>query len=166
MASEPYQYRGREFSHQRDKLRFVLPARFRKTVKESSGNRSILCIDQHHRWPCLIGFGLSRAEDFGNILKEEAQDAKDNGTPFDRELRQSQLNGFDELPFDDSGRFILTAYLGEIANVTTKLFFQGAGSVFTIWSPESLYKMGPEWAVSQAACRQLELENLPKAAKS
>ena len=36
--------------------------------------------------------------------------------------------------------------------------FHGAGSFFTLWSPEELYRMGAGWEAAQAACRALLAE--------
>src|SRR4051812_41147067 len=73
MASQPYSYNGTGFSLLRDKGRFVLPPQFRKTVRDSSGDKPTLCIDKHDRWTCLIGFGLSRQHGFeAQIEREEA----------------------------------------------------------------------------------------------
>ena len=165
MASQPYQYSGQEFSLLRDKGRFVLPALFRKTIKESSANRMVLCIDSHHRWPCLIGFGLSRAETFADLLTREERDAERKGADFDWELRQTQLNSFRQVPFDDSGRFVLPSYLAELAGIEDQIFFQGGGEVVQLWSPARLAAMGQGWENPQAACRYLAAEALAKGGK-
>jgi MraZ protein len=147
MASQPYSYNGTGFSLLRDKGRFVLPPQFRKTVKDSSGDKAVLCLDKHDRWPCLIGFGLSRKDGF------EAQ--------LDREEDLAAKRGQD--PFDDSGRFVLPDYLAELAKVEDQLYFQGAGQFFVIFSPAELAKMGVGWEGAQAACRQLAAEAAGKA---
>jgi MraZ protein len=165
MASQPYQYRGQDFSLLRDKGRFVLPAPFRRTVRESSANRPVLCLVKHHRWPCLIGFGLSRADSFGELLDQEQADAERKGADFDRELRETQLNSFREVPFDDSGRFVLPAYLAELGAIDSRIFFQGAGPVVQLWSPDRLAAMGEGWENAQAACRHLAAEALAKDSK-
>ncbi|MCX7864303.1 MAG: division/cell wall cluster transcriptional repressor MraZ [Novosphingobium sp.] len=162
MASQPYQYSGQDFSLLRDKGRFVLPAQFRKTVRESSGNRPILCIDTHPRWPCLIGFGLSRLETFEALLDREERDAERKGLDFDRELRTTQLHSFKQVPFDDSGRFVLPTYLAELRGIEDQIFFQGAGDVIQLWSPAKLAGMGDGWENPKAACRQLAAEALAK----
>lgn len=149
----------------RDKGRFVLPSQFRKTVKESSANRPILCLDKHNRWPCLIGFGLSREDTFDDLLDREQAEADKKGVEFDREQRETQLSSFREVPFDDSGRFVLPVYLAELARIESQIFFQGAGQVVQLWSPDELAKMGDEWENQKAACRQLASEALAKAAK-
>lgn len=163
MASQPYNYDGTGFSLLRDKGRFVLPAPFRKTVKESSGDKPTLCLDKHDRWPCLIGFGLSRKDGFDAQLDREEDLAAKRGQDFDRELRGLQLNGFARAPFDESGRFVLPDYLGELAKVEDQLYFQGAGPFFVIFSPAQLATMGQGWEGAQAACRQLAAEAAGKA---
>ena len=163
MASQPYNYNGTGFSLLRDKGRFVLPPQFRKTVKDSSGDKSILCLDKHDRWTCLIGFGLSRKDGFEAQLDREEDLAAKRVQDFDRELRGVQLNGFAQMPFDDSGRFVLPEYLAELAKVEDQLYFQGAGQFFVIFSPAELSKMGQGWEGAQAACRQLAAEAASKA---
>lgn len=150
-------YSGQAYSPAGDKGRFVLPPLFRKAVKESSGSR-ILCINKHDRWTCLVGFGLSRKQEFEQQLDREEEMAFKFERPFDRDTRASQLNGFAELPFDDSGRFVMPPFLRELANVEDGLFFLGGGRFFTIWTPEELYQMGDDWAAAKAACKALVAE--------
>ncbi|MBW8754214.1 MAG: division/cell wall cluster transcriptional repressor MraZ [Sphingomonadales bacterium] len=163
MASQPYSYNGTGFSLLRDKGRFVLPPQFRKTVRDSSGDKAVLCLDKHDRWTCLIGFGLSRQDGFESQLDREETLAAQRGQDFDRELRGVQLNGFAQMPFDDSGRFVLPDYLAELAHVEDQLYFHGAGQFFVIWSPAELAKMSQGWEGAQAACRQLAAEAAGKA---
>ena len=147
-------YSGQAYSPAGDKNRFVLPPLFRKAVKESSGGR-ILCLAKHERWNCLVGFGLSRKEELEDQLDREEERALRLGRDFDRDLRAMQLFGFVELPFDDSGRFVMPDHLRTLGRVESGLYFQGAGRFFTIWNPEELAQMGSEWESAQAACANL-----------
>jgi len=165
MASAPFQYRGQDFSLLRDKGRFVLPARFRKTIKDSSGGRPVICLLRHNRWPCLSGFGLSFADGFDALLDREQAEADRKGLDYDRELRETQLNSVIEVPFDDSGRFVLPGYLAELGKIDDQLYFQGAGPMLQLWSPAELAGMGAGWENQQAACRQLAGEALAKGGK-
>jgi MraZ protein len=158
MASQPFRYSGQGFSLQRDKGRFVLPAPFRKTARESSGNRPTLCLAAHDRWRCLIGFGLSRAETFEEQLEQEAADAARYNREFDRELRAMQLNNYTEVPFDDSGRFVLPQYLADPAGIGDEIYFQGSGANLVIFAPDELYKMGDGFQGFQNACRHMQAE--------
>ena len=165
MAIQPISYSGQGFSLRGEKGRFVLPPQFRKTVRESSDGNRTLCLAKHERWNCLTGFGKSREQDFFAQLDREENLAVQRGTDFDRDLRQIQLFGFTEVPFDDSGRFIMPEHLLELGCVGEGLFFQGAGSFFTLWNPEEIARMGAGWEGAQAACAMLAAEAAGKPRK-
>lgn len=139
------------------KGRHVLPPAFRNPVKASSGG-NVLCLTAHDRWDCLVGFGLSRQAEFEALLDREEESAHKFGRDFDRDTRAIQLHSFAQMPFDDSGRFIMPDYLQELGFISDRLFFQGAGAFFTVWNPAKLYEMGKDMAVPKAACRALEKE--------
>jgi MraZ protein len=147
-------YSGQAYAPAGDKGRYVLPPLFRKAVKESSDGR-VLCLAKHDRWACLVGFGLSRKPELDAQLEREEESAIRMGREFDRDTRSSQLNGFVELPFDDSGRFVMPDYLRTLANIGDGLFVQGGGRFFTLWNPAELMKMGDDWAAAKAACAAL-----------
>lgn len=144
-------YSGQAYSPAGDKGRFVLPPLFRKAVKDSSDGR-VLCLMKHPTWNCLVGFGLSRKEELEAQLDREEDRATALNKDFDRDTRASQLFGFQEMPFDDSGRFVMPDHLRSLANIEEGLFFQGGGRFFTLWNPAELAKMGDDWAGAKAAC--------------
>ncbi|MEM7666861.1 MAG: division/cell wall cluster transcriptional repressor MraZ [Pseudomonadota bacterium] len=149
-------YSGQAYSPAGDKGRFVLPPAFRKAVKESSGGSKILCLAKHERWNCLTGFGLSRKEELEDQLdREEERALRLNRDDFDRDLRAMQLFGFAEVPFDDSGRFIMPDHLRTLGKVEDGLYFHGGGRFFTIWNPVQLSEMGEQWESAQVACANL-----------
>ncbi|MGI8943552.1 MAG: division/cell wall cluster transcriptional repressor MraZ [Qipengyuania sp.] len=150
-------YSGQAYTLAGDKSRCVLPPAFRKAVKESSDGR-VLCLAKHDRWNCLTGFGLSRKMEFERQLDREEDRAIAQGKDFDRELRASQLHGFVELPFDDSGRFVMPDYLRDLGNIGDGLFFHGGGRFFTVWNPAELMRMGHEWAAAKAVCASMVAE--------
>jgi MraZ protein len=158
-------FSGQGFSLRGEKSRFVLPPQFRKVVKDSSGGNRTLCLAKHERWNCLAGFGLSRSEDFAAQLDREEMIALQAGRDYDRDLRATQLYGFAEVPFDDSGRFIMPEHLIDLGMVGEGLFFSGAGPFFTIWNPAELARMGAGWEGAQAACTMLAAEAAGKAKK-
>ena len=147
-------YSGQAFSPAGDKSRFVLPPLFRKAVRESSDGK-VLCLAKHDRWNCLVGFGLSRRDELDAQLDREEELAYRAGRDFDRDLRASQLFGFVEVPFDDSGRFVMPDHLRALAGIEDGLYFQGGGRFFTIWNPAALDAMGAEWDAAKAACANL-----------
>lgn len=144
-------YSGQAYSPAGDKGRYVLPPLFRKAVKESSEGRT-LCLMKHDKWNCLVGFGTSRKAELEDQLDREEERNIRLGKDFDRDTRASQLFGFQELPFDDSGRFVMPDHLKLLGKVEDGLYFQGGGRFFTLWNPEELAKMGDEWAGAKAAC--------------
>ncbi|MXO84694.1 division/cell wall cluster transcriptional repressor MraZ [Altererythrobacter aurantiacus] len=157
-------YSGQAYSPAGDKGRFVLPPLFRKAVKESSEGRT-LCLVKHDRWNCLTGFGLSRKNELDAQLDREEELAAQKGADFDRDMRAFQLFGFLEVPFDDSGRFVMPDHLKSLAQIEDGLYFQGAGRFFTIWAPQQLQAMGPEWESAKAACSNLVAEAEAKGRK-
>ena len=164
-VSEAFQgYSGQAFSLRSEKGRFTLPPAFRNAVKASTEDRR-LCLTKHEKWDCLVGFGTKRVEDFEGILDREEESAYKFGRDFDRDTRAIQLNSFETMPFDDSGRFIMPEFLRDIGEIEDALFFQGGGRFFTVWNPARLYEMGPEMAMPKAACRALEKDAREKGKK-
>ena len=155
MADKPIRYNGKGFSLRAEKNRLALPASLRKDVVASSAGERVLCLAKHHSWTCLIGFGRSRIETFDEYLDREEERATRLGNEFDRDLRSMQLWGFEQIPFDASGRFVLPDHLAELGNLRDEVFFHGAGEFFTLWSPDELAAMGQGWEGPQAACRKL-----------
>jgi MraZ protein len=149
-------YNGQAYSPAGDKGRFVLPPAFRKAVKDASGGAKTLCLAAHDRFDCLIGFGLSRyAKLEAQLDREEERAIRLGLSEFDREVRAQQLFGFEQLPFDDSGRFIMPDHLRDLGKVGDGLYFQGAGDFFFIWNPEELGRMDAAWKGAQASCAKL-----------
>lgn len=163
MAAQAINYKGQGLSLLRDKNRFVLPNCFRSTLRESSGG-NVVCLASHDRWPCLIGFGRSRVDNFKAELDELRDNALRAGrTDFDGELLADAIMSALEVPFDDSGRFVLPAELAGIGNISDTLYFRGNMNFFTVWSPDNLYAMGDAWKVAQVACQTLVAQETAKA---
>lgn len=156
------QYWGQGFSPRGEKNRFVLPADFRGDVKTASAGQRVLCLDKHPRLPAMVGFGLDRPRHFHVEIEEEKVRARDEGDTFSRELFMAQLSGFRRVSFDESGRFVLPAYLSDMVEVNGGLYFHGGGHYFTIWPPEVLFAMPPEWEAIKASCRALMAESAAK----
>jgi MraZ protein len=155
VADGPIGYSGQGFSLRGEKNRLALPAAFRKAVTDSSGGERVLCLAKHDRWKCLTGFGLSRTNSFETYLDREEERATRLGRDYDRDLRSMQLWGFERVPFDASGRFIMPDHLADVGKLRDEVFFHGAGEFFTLWSPDELYAMGEGWEGPQAACVKL-----------
>lgn len=158
MAQQPNRYSGKGFSLRGEKNRLALPASLRKEVTEASAGERVLCLAKHDRWTCLIGFGLSRIETFEDYLDREEERATRLGKDFDRDMRSMQLWGYEQVPFDASGRFVLTDDLADMGKLRDEVFYHGAGDFFTLWNPEELYAMGPGMEGPQASCRKWQAD--------
>lgn len=149
-------YNGQAFSPAGDKGRFVLPPTFRKAVKDSSGGAKTLCLMVHDKYDCLVGFGLSRMDELhAQLEKEEERAIRLGQSDFDPDVRAQQLFGFEQIPFDDSGRFVMPEHLRELGKVSDALYFHGAGKFFFVWNPEELDRMDASFKGAQATCRAL-----------
>lgn len=144
---------GQGFSPRGEKGRFVLPADFRSDIFAASDNQRILCLDKHARLPCLVGFGLSRLQQFAEEIDRDEEKSLRLNRDFDRDMAEAQVYGFHRASFDESGRFVLPDHLGELGEVEDGLFFHGGGRQITIWNPRILFEQGAGWAAAQAGCR-------------
>lgn len=154
-AAKAVSFSGQGFSLMGEKGRFVLPPEFRRAVRDSGMGERVLCLAKHPRWKCLTAFGLGRVAQFEADLDREEGLALQRGLEFDRELRAAQLYGFAQVPFDDSGRFILPERYFKLGGIVDAAYFQGGGQQFTIWNPDELAKMGAGWEDAQEACLDL-----------
>lgn len=163
MAGQPYIYSGQGFSLLRDKNRFVLPNGLRSTVRDSSG-KDVICLAKHPEWKCLVGFGLSRVNEFEAQLDAEEARADAAGRPFNRDKRAMQLYTFTQVPFDGSGRFVMPETVSGLANIGDQLFFQGVGRFITIWNPDELYRLAddPDMEGVIATCRSIAATEIAK----
>lgn len=150
MTDVTFRYSGPGFSLLGDKSRFVLPAKFRKTLKESNGGAKTLYIDKHPYFPCLIGFG----EPYQAML--EADVASDGADARTRAYRQMQFFAFEDVPFDDSGRFVMPRHMMELVDISGAVYFHGNGPMFSMWDPAKLLAQeGEHFVTAQAHCASL-----------
>lgn len=155
MEQRAIRYNGKGFALRGEKNRLALPISLRKDVLISSDGEKRLCIARHHAWDCLIGFGLSRIDNFDSWLDKEQQRHTELGRDFDRDAAAMLLYGYEEVPFDTSGRFVLDDDWAEIGSIEGEVFFHGAGEFFTMWNPTVLERMeGPAFEAAKIVCRR------------
>lgn len=159
-------YNGQGFSPKGEKDRFVLPPDFRKALKESGEGDKTLCLQLHPELSCIVAFGLSREGELDAQIDKEEENALRRGESFNRQVRSSQLFGFLKVPFDDSGRFVLPPRFVKGANISDRLYFQGAGPEFLIFNPDELMKLGDaDWRHAKLACEDLAEQAAAKVRK-
>jgi len=152
VAEGVYEYNGPGFSPMGDKGRFVLPAKFRKTLKDSNAGEKYLYLDKHPFYPCLIGFGAPYKAELSSGIQADA------ANPRERASMRMQLYSFFDVPFDESGRFVLPRAYFKLGRIEDAIYFHGNGPYFTLWNPEVLMAMeGEEFLAAQIHCEsQLE----------
>jgi len=115
-----------------EKDRFVLPAKFRKVVEESSGARRLF-VSRISQFDCLVGYGISRqleidAEPARKQLKLEGVDPD-----FDMELEEMDGSGtVHEMSFDASGRFVFPRTARLLAEIEEDAMLIGVSFRFGI----------------------------------
>ena len=80
-------------------------------------------------------------------------------------MRAMQLYGFAEVPFDDSGRFVMPDHLADLCAIDDALFFQAAGAFFTIWNPDELCQDGRRLGRRAGGLRAMLADERGKAAQ-
>jgi MraZ protein len=121
-----------------EKDRFVLPAKFRKVVEESSGARKLL-VSRFSQFDCLVGYGESRQLQIDSepLRKQEKLEGLD--PDFDIELEDLGGSGtVEEMSFDASGRFVFPRAARLLAEIEDEAMLIGAGPQFQIWNPNKL----------------------------
>jgi MraZ protein len=120
------------------KGRVAIPTDLRSAMEVNSEGR-LLFLAQHDCDPCLVGYDRG----WSNLLSAEIQGdegfERSAGRTFDRHnARRRAFSIAERVPFDTSGRFILTGFLREEAQLGDFAFFNGVGNVFEIWNPHTL----------------------------
>ncbi|WP_156840136.1 division/cell wall cluster transcriptional repressor MraZ [Novosphingobium aquimarinum] len=162
MAGQPI-FRGQGASIQRDKNRFVLPAKFRPVLKDKNhGGESKVSFNKSPQWTCLIGYGDDYSDQFAEMIEQEKREAREDGVPYDVMLRKTQLYNDVTVPFDNGGRFVMPPSLLRAAKIDDQAFFLSAGEIFLVWAPEQLYAMGDEWDMAKENCRDEMAAELAK----
>ena len=73
-------------------------------------------------------------------------------------MRLAQLHSFLEVPFDESGRFVMPGHLAQLGGLGDEAYFNGNGPFFTIWTPDALMTMGAGLGADAGRLRALAEE--------
>ncbi len=120
------------------KGRVALPAPMRLIVERHAGERALLLSDDVKRG-CLRAADQGWSERLYDRLSADAERALAAGREIDREeLGSAAFGQFDEVPFDQSGRFILPPFLRGKGKLSDLAFFWGAGDTIEVWDPRTL----------------------------
>jgi MraZ protein len=120
------------------KGRVALPPALRNAVISNSAGRSFY-LASHPEAVALTGFDADTLDLIGARVEAAENAAAAGGLPkFDYGSRRSFYPSAEPLPFDSSGRFVLSAKMREFGGLESLAFFAGLGNMFEIWNPHTL----------------------------
>ncbi|MCB2048715.1 MAG: hypothetical protein KDE32_10875 [Novosphingobium sp.] len=169
MGPRTNEFSGRQLVFQRDKNRFVLPTGFRKALLEANareeGNKTFMFLDVHPDWDCLIGFGRDYKDTLAADARRDADMAAQAGRDFNRQKGVIDVSGYERVPYDNGGRFVVPEMLGPLVGIDERIYFRGGTDFFLMWSPEALYAMDSSWKRDIDLCRRMEAQADAKGAR-
>jgi MraZ protein len=123
------------------KGRLSVPAGIRQKVERRSDTRAIV-LTRHPVEPCLTGFdtnyfGLLYRDNERLRLREEERDPL---AQYSRDRRS--FGSAEEVPYDTSGRILLSAKLRRRGQLEDLALFVGTGATFELWNPQLALKSG------------------------
>jgi MraZ protein len=118
------------------KGRLSIPAPYRDVVERRSNVRQVV-LAPHERSPCLTGYDRDRNARLQQQI--EARFAASFNDERDEVARR--IFGLSELvPYDDTGRIVLSPTLRDLAEIDRLALFVGSGDYFEVWNPHLLLK--------------------------
>ncbi|APG62980.1 hypothetical protein LPB140_09465 [Sphingorhabdus lutea] len=125
-------YGGSGLSNLDSKGRMTMPSELRSCVEQSSSG-NIVCLARHAEYPCLIGFGKAERNKIRTDIEKQWESALNRGEDFNREQPSSSIY---DIPFEQSGRFVIQPMLKFFGKLEDKAFFFGTTTHFMIWNPD------------------------------
>jgi MraZ protein len=119
-------------------LRNAIMANNSASAGEGDDGRRFL-LGRHPTSQALIGYDEARLEKTNEMFRarEEAGEAPDGGL-YDIAGRSKLFPNVEPVPFDTSGRFILSPKMRHRGGLTDLAYFYGLGDFFLIWNPHTL----------------------------
>ena len=135
------------------KNRLSIPASYREVIAARS-EVSAVVIAPSERAPCLIGYDKNHSTRLQSQL--EARFADDWSEARD-DFARLAFGTSELLPYDATGRIILSPALKELGELDRLAFFIAAGDYFEIWNPELLLEhKGTDPRLARIVRRQIE----------
>ena len=126
------------------KGRLSVPAGIRQKIERRSDTRAIV-LTRHPTEPCLTGFDTNyfRHLYLDNERRRIAEEANDPAASIARDRRS--FGSAEEVPYDASGRILLSAKLRRRGQLEDLALFVGVGATFELWNPQlALQSQDPE----------------------
>jgi MraZ protein len=135
-------FEGHALSAVDAKGRLAVPAFVRSIIEKRSEEKRII-IGTHERLPCLIAYDrthrrfLSDEHDRRRLIEEAAGDFAS------QDEREHRYFGFvDNLPYDSSGRIVLSEEMRGEGGISNQALFVGARNTCQIWDPKVALERG------------------------
>jgi MraZ protein len=140
------------------KGRLSVPAGIRQKIERRSDTRAIV-LTRHPLEPCLTGFDTNylRLLHLDNERRRLAEEERDPLAHYSRERRS--FGSAEEVPYDTSGRILLTAKLRRRGRLEDLALFVGVGATFELWNPQLALK-SDEPEIREFAAEALEERGL------
>jgi len=121
------------------KGRLSVPAGIRQKIERRSETRAIV-LTRHPVEPCLTGFDTNylRFLHLDNERRRLAEEERDPLAHYSRERRS--FGSAEEVPYDTSGRILLTSKLRRRGQLADLALFVGVGATFELWNPQLALK--------------------------
>jgi MraZ protein len=140
------------------KGRLSVPAGIRQKIERRSDTRAIV-LTRHPVEPCLTGFDTNylRLLHLDNERRRLVEEERDPLAHYSRERRS--FGSAEEVPYDTSGRILLTSKLRRRGQLEELALFVGVGATFELWNPQlALQSKEPE--IREFAAEALEERGL------
>lgn len=135
------------------KNRVSIPAGYRDVIAQRADDAAVV-VAPSERAPCLIGYDTNHSARLQGQL--ETRFADDWSEARDDSARLA-FGTSEKLPYDATGRIILSPTLKELGDIDRLAFFIAAGDYFEIWNPDVLLETkGSDARLARIVRRQLE----------
>ena len=141
------------------KGRLSVPAGIRQKIERRSDTRAIV-LTRHPTEPCLTGFDTNslRLLYLDNERRRLAEEERDPLAHYARDRRS--FGSAEEVPYDTSGRILLSAKLRRRGQIGELALFVGVGATFELWNPQLALNSG-EAEIRELAAEALEERGVP-----
>jgi MraZ protein len=120
------------------KGRVALPPALRNAVISNSEGRSFY-LASHQDAVALVGFDAVTLDQMSQRIEASEDAAAAGGLPkFNIAARRDFFATAEPLPFDSSGRFVLSARMRDRGGLQDFAYFVGVGNMFEVWNPQNL----------------------------
>jgi MraZ protein len=153
-------YKGHALNAIDAKGRVAIPADLRTVIElntprgdEPIGKGRNFILSNHERSPCLTGYDEGWSQLLYERINRDEEIERAAGRSFDRDnANRAAFGNALDMPYDNSGRFILPGFLRQKGQLEDLAFFYGTANVFEIWNPRILLSTPELFEGMREAC--------------